>query len=95
MKKLFIQFINNKDGISCSMLINHQLVDKIHESIPFNQFLDLRGVSLFLLSREWNDFTFQSNDIREPQLDDDEINKLKKMYDYMFNPTYVLEKVRK
>ncbi len=85
---MLVQFLANKDGISCDMLVDHQIVAVEIPYVP-KKLADHRGVALHLFLKS-EGLKFNAVELEEK----DEV-AITKGFQYMENPIYVVEAIRR
>ena len=85
MVRYKVEFIPNKDNITCSFIVNSQVMDKDVPFVP-NKLVDSRGIVLYLFLLGMRTVIENVQFVGESI---DEEREIKRLYNYLFNPIYV------
>ena len=85
MVRYKVEFIPNKDNITCSFIVNSQVMDKDVPFVP-NKLVDSRGIVLYLFLLGMRTVIEIVQFVGESI---DEEREIKRLYNYLFNPIYV------
>jgi hypothetical protein len=87
MVRYKVEFFPNRDNITCSFIVNSQV---LNPEVPFvpNKLVDSRGIVLYLFLLEVHGIIENVQFVGESI---DEEREIKRLYNYLFNPVHVFK----